>query len=313
MKSLKYILMTVLLSAALASCEDSKGPEGAGDATIGFAKELYTIKESAGLQRIPVVFTGEPKHYPITFDVAVELTTGDADDTIDTLMYFTQTVGLKNAGIKDAPVYVEFTVVDNQYINDPRQATITIENVQGAELAATASTVIEIADNDNNPYERLWGDWTLTSASSGSFDISISGGFSEKEISDNADKLLVCWGWAGYKEDLTGYSYTPDHQPVWYLKYDAENQTLTTVPEALITNIFDFSLGEDAEVKMLAGVLEDGKVKAGVAEVTATWSEDMNTITFDKNYLLVAGVYGVSGQYYGYWNAYDNVVLTRKK
>ena len=311
MKSLKYILMTVLLSVALASCEDSKGPEGAGDATIGFAKELYTFKESAGLQRIPVAFTGEPKHYPITFDVAVEVTTGDADDTIDTLMHFTQTTGLKNAGIKDATVYIEFTVKDNQYINDPRQATLTIVNVQGAELA-TASTVIEIADNDNNPYERLWGNWVLTSATQGSCEVNISGGFTDKDISDNADKLLVCWGWNGYREDVTGYT-TPDHQPVWYLKYDAEKQTLTTVPEALLANIFNFNLGEDAEVKMLTGTLQDGKVVTSTTPVTATWSQDMNTITFDSNYLLVGGVYGVSGKYYGYWNAYDKVVLTRKK
>jgi predicted RNA-binding protein with TRAM domain len=71
--------------------------------------------------------------------------------------------------------------------------------------------------------------------------------------------------------------------------------------------------GEDAVVKMLTGTIQDGKVVTSATPVTATWSQDMNTITFDSNYLLVGGVYGVSGKYYGYWNAYDKVVLTRKK
>lgn len=47
--------------------------------------------------------------------------------------------------------------------------------------------------------------------------------------------------------------------------------------------------------------------------ISATWSADMNTITFDKNYYLVSGVFGASGKHYGYWHALSNVVMTRKK
>lgn len=300
--------MTVLLSVALASCEDSKGPEGAGDATIGFAKELYTFKESAGLQRIPVAFTGEPKHYPITFDVAVEVTTGDADDTIDTLMHFTQTTGLKNAGIKDATVYIEFTVKDNQYINDPRQATLTIVNVQGAELA-TASTVIEIADNDNNPYERLWGDWVLsgTSPYNGptSFPVNISGGFTEKEQTENADKTLVCWGFLGYQ-------WSEDNTPVWYMSYDADQKKLTITAGSTMAYDINFGLPELCDAH-LGVVSPEGKMSA-TGSVTASWSDDCNTITFDGGTGIGGVVVGAdSGEIYGAWDAVYGVTLTRKK
>lgn len=317
MKITKYISAFVLLftvSGLMSSCEDDKGT-GAGDATIGFASPTYTYKESAGLVRIPVAFTGEPKSYPIVFDVKAEIV--DGDKTLDQLVHFTQIEQLKYAGNPSAPAFVEFEIYDDKEINESRHMQLTIVSASGAEIV-NGSTVVEIADNDNNPYERLWGNWTFTGASikDGSvttFDVNISGGFDDEEIAENADKRLVCWGYAGYQEDVTG-QFEPGHQPVWYIDYDAETEMLSVEVGTLCTNIFSFGVDGISNYDVKTASLDMTNKDADFSEsvqIKATWSEDMNTITFEPTMALCTLVYG-DGSKLGYWYRHFNVVLTRK-
>lgn len=308
------IASSALVLSLAVSCQE-KEPQGKGDATIGFGKETYVYKESAGLVKIPIQFTGEPKTYPITFDIVAEV--NGTEFKVEDLVHFTQTKGMKYAGDPEAPAYLEFQIYDNQEINDSRFINLSIENVSGATLAGTGKAVLELADNDNNPYERLWGDWVVKDNAGQSWEVNISGGFSADEESVNFEKTLVCWGFGPYKEDLTSYggAYTPVKQPVWYLDYNAEEGYLSARSGALMSNIYSFGI-EDAgeEVFLAAGQPnEAGQMATDHSyNVKATWSEDMNTITFEKGYYLVATVWGVSGEYYGYWQAFGDVVMTRK-
>ena len=307
------IASSAVVLALAVSCQET--PQGKGDATIGFAKETYVYKESAGLVKLPIQFTGEPKTYPISFDIVAEV--DGTEFKVEDLVHFTQTKGLKYAGDEDAPAYLEFQVYDNQEINDSRHINLTITNVEGATLAGTGKAVLEIADNDNNPYERLMGNWVLTAADGSSFPVNISGGFTADDEAVNFEKTLVCWGFGGYQEDLTAYggAYTPLKQPVWYLNYNAEEGTLSARSGALMANIWSFNgIDEDCEIKLAAGQPNaEGKMATDHDyHVKATWSEDMNTITFETGYYLVATVWGVSQTYYGYWMAFPDVVLKRK-
>lgn len=313
----KYISAFVLLFTVLglSSCDDNKAA-GAGDATIGFASSTYTYKESAGIVRIPVAFTGEPKSYPIVFDVVAEIV--DGDKTLDELVHFTQIEQLKYAGNPSAPAFVEFEIYDDQEINESRHMQLTIVSASGAEIA-NASAVVEIADNDNNPYERLWGNWIFTgnSVSDGSvttFEVNISGGFTEEEVEANADKKLVCWGYAGYKEDLTGKT-EPGHQPVWYVDYDADAGMLSVEVGTLLSNMFSFSIDgySDFELKTASLDMSDEDSDFSESEqIKGVWSEDMNTIVFNSASALCAVIYG-DGEYTEYyWKGYFNIVLTRK-
>lgn len=307
------IASSALVLALATSCEQA--PEGKGDATIGFAKETYVYKESAGLVKIPIQFTGEPKTYPITFDIVAEV--DGAEFEVEDLVHFTQTKGLKYAGIENTSAFLEFQIYDNQEINESRFINLSIENVSGAVLEGTGKAVIELADNDNNPYERLMGNWLATASDGSKFDVVINGGFSTDEEAVNFEKTLVCWGFGGQMVDLTSYggAYTPVKQPVWYLNYNAEEESLSTKSGELMANIWSFTgIDEDVEVKFAAGTVNaEGKLATDHDyQVKATWSKDMNTITFEKDYYLVATVWGVSGEYYGYWMAFGDVVLTRK-
>ena len=188
------IAASALVLACTTACNNT--PEGKGDATIGFASESYMYKETAGLVKLPIQFTGEPKTYPITFDIVA--TVQGSEDEVETLLHFTQTKGLKYAGLEGVPAFVEFTIYDNREINDSKFVELSIENVKGATLQGSGKTVIEIADNDNNPYERLWGNWTLKGSNvfdgtAVSWEVNISGGFSAAEEAVNADRKLVCW------------------------------------------------------------------------------------------------------------------------
>lgn len=315
MKLFRNILIaTSALALAAVSCQQVE--EGKGDATIGFENPTYVYKESAGRVKLQVKFEGEPKTYPITFDVVV---TPEGDLGLDSLVHFTQTENLKYMGNPDAPAYIEFDLKDNDYINESRFLTFTLANVKGAEIVAGGKTMIEIADNDNNPYERLMGNWVAqcydSDGAKAEWNVNISGGFTSDEENVNFEKTLVCWGFGGEMEDVSSYGITPAKQPVWYLTYDAEAKTLTTQPGKVMANIWSFNgIDEDVEVKIATGAINaEGKMATDHAvPMTATWSADMSTITFEPDYFLVATVWGVSGEYYGYWMAFNKIVLVRK-
>ena len=289
------IAASALVLACTTACNNT--PEGKGDATIGFASESYMYKETAGLVKLPVQFTGEPKTYPITFDIIATVQGGS--DELETILHFTQTEGLKYAGIEGASAFIEFTVYDNREINESKYVELEIANVKGAAIAGSGKTVIEIADNDNNPYERLWGNWTLKgtdvfSGSAATCEVNISGGFSAAEEAVNADRKLVCWGFGGKKEDLTGSDLTPVKQPVWYLNYNADAKQLSLIPGEMMANCYDYTgsvPGSSFEIKTAALFVQDNSLVYDFTfgGVTATWSDDMNTITFTPN----TGIYGV--------------------
>lgn len=289
------IAASALVLACTTACNNT--PEGKGDATIGFASESYMYKETAGLVKLPVQFTGEPKTYPITFDIIATVQGGS--DELETILHFTQTEGLKYAGIEGASAFIEFTVYDNREINESKYVELEIANVKGAAIAGSGKTVIEIADNDNNPYERLWGNWTLKGSNvfdgtAVSWEVNISGGFSAAEEAVNADRKLVCWGFGGNKEDLTGSDLTPVKQPVWYLNYNADAKQLSLIPGEMMANCYDYTgsvPGSSFEIKTAALFVQDNSLVYDFtfSGVTATWSDDMNTITFTPN----TGIYGV--------------------
>ena len=126
------------------------------------------------------------------------------------------------------------------------------------------------------------------------------------------------WGFAGYQEDLSAYggAYLPIKQPVWYLNYNAEEGYLSLKTGELLTNLFSFGVEEAGEnVLIAAGQVDaEGKLKTDHDyQIKATWNKEMNTITFEKGYYICATVWGAgSGDYYGYWKAYGDVVMTRK-
>ena len=324
MNTAKYfsvLLAGVMVAGALSSCsENTDVKHGKGDAVIGFASDTYTFKESAGIVKIPVEIKGSPKDYPLTFDVKCEKVTSDKE--VSEIMVFTQMTGFKDNGavLADStkvPINIEFKIIDDKDINEDRTYKLSIENVKGATLSETAVANVVIRDNDNNPYEKLWGDWTCTctnisSSSSASWPVNISGGFTSEEEEANADKMLVAWGFGGQKEDVSSYKgYDPLKQPAWYISIDIDAGTLFIQTNTRMADIWSFNgIDEDCIVKVATAA--PGETSPGTTyQVKGTFSKDFNTITFEKGASVFAMVYGVSGTLYGRWMGFSDLVLTR--
>ena len=145
----KYIISAIVLVASLVSC--TKTPEGAGNATIGFQQGDYVYKESTKSPQIPVVVTGEPKHYPISFTVEAEVVKGNVE--VEDVMRFNSLtmeplMTFYYVGDEDAPAFVEFTLVDDKANHGTVQVRLTIVSADGAEITENDSVLVTINDND---------------------------------------------------------------------------------------------------------------------------------------------------------------------
>lgn len=314
MKIFKNIILAaglVVASFGVSSCDLGLfGPEvkhGEGDAVVGFASPTYTFKESAGIVRVPVAITGTPDTYPSTFDVTAEAIDLVNLNNLGDLVLFTQTTNFKDNG--NGTIYVEFKIKDDTEINDDRSFKLKLTNVQGAKLSEVAETVVIIKDNDNNPYEKLWGDWVFHATSSAGaaveFNVNISGGFTEEEVEANADKVLVCWGLAGYQWD--------GGIPVWYMSYDADAERLAIQAGKKCCEPGDINWGLGGNQYAVSAYWDmAASTVSETVDIPGSWSKDLNTITFDPTAGLTFKIYSDSG-YTGYvWVRYYAMSMTRK-
>ena len=308
MKLFRYVskfLFVTGLALCIASCSDDERI-GAGDATIGFEQAGYVYKESAGIVRIPVKFTGEPKSYPIVFNIEATVDpakgmVGDQPVTVDQVARFIQLDGFRYLGDPDAPVFIEVQLINDDVVNDTRQLTLTITSASGAQIV-NGSTTLQILDNDANPYERLQGRWILRSkdpddgSDNAPFAVYVMDGFTEAEAEKNrAESRLLCYGFGGYGD-------TPEGVPfLWYLNYDYDESTgkgslATDMTHFLISvneDVFDIGVNP---TEVLFTSMKRGQSTVSDTPIYATWSEDCRTITFDTNLVLVPLIYS-NGEY----------------
>ncbi len=308
------VIAVLLLTAAAGIVSCSKDTKGAGDIRIGFSQETYRFKEGAGLNKIQLEITGEAVTYPVTFDVEARIISEEAVDVND-VIHFTQTEGLKIKGKDLAPVFLEFTVKDNDVINETRKVELTITNVKGAEIS-TGKTVLEIRDNDNNPYDKLMGDWTASATDYNgdkvTFPVNISGGFTESDINNNEGHVLVCWGFGSYQREFPTSS--PTKQPVWYMDFDEDAHALYVQTNTLMANVFQFSdISYDVIIRCCTVL--PGNSLSLLTPLEGSWSSDMNTITFQSGgYGLTAAIFTTDGEYTdSVWMIFTDIVLTRDK
>ena len=315
MNKFRYIpaLAALLISmAGVMSC--SEGSKGAGDISIGFSQASYRFKEGSGLNKIAIAVTGEAEKYPVTFDIEARLLSEDGLQVNDVL-HFTQTKGLKVGGKDLAPVYVEFTVKDDDVINDNRQVELTITNVHGASVSAE-KTVIEIKDNDSDPYDKLMGDWTATATDyygkKETFAVNISGGFTQADIDANEGRVLVCWGFGYVQREVSGAN--PPKQPVWYIDFDEDAHALYVQTNTVMANAFSFT-DIPYDVIIRCCTILPGNAISLVSPLEGSWSSDMNTITFQSGgYGLTAAIFNTQGEYTdSVWMVFTDITMTRNK
>ncbi|MGN1211638.1 MAG: hypothetical protein ACI4TM_08125 [Candidatus Cryptobacteroides sp.] len=321
MNNLKYLSLMLCFAALALSC--AKQPKGRGDATVGFRDSSLEVGENAGTVKIPLVFTGEASEYPIVFDVIVE-PQGDFD--VEEAVHITQTEGLRYMGNPDVPVYLECQLINDDVINEAKVLTLTISNINGATAGEISAMSLTINDNDNNPYDRLCGDWTFSATSEATgqtekFPVKILGGFSADEEEENYEKVLVCWGFNGFMDDLTGneWGVKPLHSPVWYLDYEPETKSLYLQNDVLMAGNFRNSQTNDFVQIKPCTAIPNGRgffYMDPDTRLRATWSDDMKTITFNdaeqSGYGMACQIYTSDTSLPSLWSIHTHITLTQK-
>lgn len=309
MKLFRYVIIIAAAVSVFASC--GEGAKGAGDATIGFEQASYVYRESDGLIRIPVKFTGEPSKYPITFNIVATVDpgkgmVGEQSVTVDQVAHFIQLNGFRYAGNPDGPVFIEVKLENDDVINDSRFLTLSVASVSGAEIV-NGETTIEIRDNDSNPYDRLQGKWGMycvdwdDNTTKGPFDIYVMDGFTEEEAQKNRDEnRLLCYGFGGFSNSPAGVPF------VWYLDYNYNADTDIGVLSLATGNaiidadedLFGINLKPTA---VIFGTMPFNTQTQDIdfETIYAQWSEDYRIITFDPEIVLVPLLFS-NGAYTGY-------------
>lgn len=157
---MKYIKLLSLLVAVLflgACSDDDVKKNSAADVTVSMGTATISPRESAGIVSLPIKVEG-PTNGMVS--VTVETREVGSNPAVENTHYYVTT---KKINITGSEGYVELEMVDNEEINDPRTFEVTIVKVEHAKLnEAAKTTTVEIRDNDNEPYDRLQGTWTMT-------------------------------------------------------------------------------------------------------------------------------------------------------
>lgn len=317
MKRIYYIFCCLMAVAMLTSCNDDT-TFNTTDATVSFGEAEYSIKESKGLFKIPVVVTGEQNgHIEVTVSVVA-----DDDKCKEDVHYY---VTSKKVVIPEykKEVYVEIKAIDDRVINEDRHFSLRIENVNGAKIGSTNSVAkITLTDNDDIPYERIAGVWTVTAenlfSESGKDPISWD---MNLEIVDDDDpsygSVVIATPWATADGSIPVFDEagtTLTHQMTFHHNESTGRTTLDMKLGTTMASDLDFGKIEGIDFSK-AYVCSGTEGMAGSSvfsgTLTGVVNEDYTEITFSNPILL--GVFPYPGGPYMYYGGYSNITLKLKK
>lgn len=288
----------------------------ANGVTVSMKQPEISFFESKGLVRIPVVVEGNANGYVTATCKVEEYMEGGVDAAIDFAHYMvtSQTINIADG---DHSGYFEVKLIDDRDINDPRYFRVTLVEAQGATIGALNSTVVEIEDNDDRPYDRLDGDWYMAYETG-------SGSPARRQVT------LATWDtehWAyGYSYQLWGV--LGENNP-----YDEDATTDEKIASGAFPILVMFNYNETTEegslrIKIgqsigkikdssgaltdvfLYGLTEDGYIQSS-GNITLTWNEDASELYFtsgvDGGKITLAPIYVDANRYFAAASVVDNI------
>lgn len=295
MKLTKYLL--VACSALLfTACSNDDDWNTDGDVTVQFASATMKAKENADLFYVPLEVTGKTNG-PIRVTVEVTEVAGSPAVEDENYILTSKTVVIPNDSTE---VSLEFAALNDMDINDDRQFTVTITNVEGAKVGAQKSVEITLTDDDSLFYEAIQGTWKFKDFNyfdekDEEFTVRIYG---EGEDSEAYEKTLYLSGLGGASNLVAEVDYI----------YDEENQLITLeIPYGQVLGQLNFTGLGYCDV-VLFGLSDGYLVQNGAA--TAIASTDMKTITFGPNDGIILYVMQ-NGEGMGGFDAYEQMSMYR--
>lgn len=329
---MKYIKILALLVGILGftACGDfDSTPEKpdtntASGVTVSMKQADINFMESKGIVRVPVVVDGTANGYvTVTCTVEEYVDGNDQYDAAIDLAHYLLTSPTINIADGDNSGYFEVKLLDDRVINSDRRFKLTLVDAQGASIGSLNSTIINIEDNDDRPYDRLDGSWYMP--------CEYGNGQTTKQVTLSTWSTehyaygfsYQLWGVVGnntpYAEDATDDEKLESGAYPILVMFDYNENT----DEGSLRINLGQTIGqiEDPDGNKtsvyLYGVTEDGGIQdSGV--VTFTWSEDGDELYITSspmgNYINLAGIYQYGRYYYIADNiCYDITKLTRDR
>lgn len=296
----------------------------ASGVTVSMKQADITFLESKGIVRVPVVVDGTANGYVTATCSVEEYIDGNQEyDPAINLAHYLLTSPTINIADGDNSGYFEVKLIDDRVVNPNRRFKLTLVDAQGATIGSLNSTIINIEDNDDQPYARLDGAWYMP--------CEYGGAMVSKQVT------LSTWSTEHY---AYGYSYqlwgiVGDNAPYAEDATDAEKLESGAYPILVM-----FSYNENTEEGSLSitigqelgkiedpsgakqsvflyGITDDGYISdSGL--VTFTWNESGDELYLTSSpmgdHINLAGVYVYNNSYYIADNiCYDITKLTRDR
>lgn len=295
---LKNIFISLLAATALVACSDDES-WNSGAATVEMGQPTVSVRENAGLFNVPITVTGEQNDYiRVTVEVAE---TGSTPAMEDVHYYVTSKSIVIPADATSGNI--EISAVNDNDINDTRTFTVTIVSAEGATIGSQSSTTVELRDEDSDFYERLKGNWTMSMDMGGgqmqTFSVTVSG---PAEGEDGYGEVLYATGIMGY--DFLSLT----------LGYEFDVATQTGSVSILLGELMGSNITGllDVPCDIYVGSADESGNPLLTGSITGTWNEDVTTVTFDPEAMLVGWVteYQAS-QVVAYFFAASGVSMTK--
>lgn len=312
------ISLFMMVAAMLVSCSNDESLNTT-DATVEFANVAGNVKEKNALYHIPVAIKGE-QNGPVYIDV--EVTGNSSGCTEDVNYIITSKHIVINAEKKES--YIEVKVVDDRLINDDRTFTLTITKARGAKVSdSKASTVVTIKDNDDIPYERMDGLWTVSATNilseSGkepiSWDINLN---TYDEGDPNYGTVIDSTPWAIFDGSTPVFDEEGTmlhHQMTFYHNESTGKTTVDMKMGSIMASNLDFGIQPDTGADLTNASIRSATMgMTGLSytgTITGIVNDTFDEITFsDPVYILV---YTTSGIPYMYYGGFENIKIKLKK
>lgn len=279
MKFTKVFALSLIGVLSLASCSDNDTDyNSVSGVYVSMADAELTYKENKNIVSIPVVVTGAERNGYVTVVANVE--EYGSNPAMEDVHYLLTSKTLNIAPEDDTNSF-ELKLVDDNVVNDPRMFVITLVSAQGAELGTLVRTVVNITDNDNNPYERLAGTWK-----SGQNAINIEA-FEEGETTSDGSLpygvYYLIHGMAGFgdtAEDEATYGFE-GIKATYYFNEATETGNITIAYGQKMPTGMSTSYGTVDQT--IFGYLDAEGYIYDDGEVVLEWSDDYSTLTVTKS------------------------------
>lgn len=199
--------------------------------------------------------------------------------------------------------YFEFNLVDNREINESKFFQITLVNAQGATIGTNNTTVVEIEDNDDKPYDRLDGEWLAVYKNGNNEEtklVTLSSYDSDHYAYGMSYRLFGIFGENDTYEDENG-NYHDGVYPVTVMFHYNEATQEGDITIAMDQTLGSIKVDDIMKPLKLMGFSEtQGYVFSG--KLALTWTEDIDELyitetPFGDTDMMSLGIY------------YDNTIV----